>query len=57
MKKFVLLGTMILLLSGCSKKSDSRSVSGSWNTNSSETISSSSSTVSQTESNEKVMRK
>lgn len=54
MKKFVLLGTMILLLSGCSKKSDSRSVSGSWNTNSSETISSSSSTVSQTESNEEV---
>lgn len=54
MKKLVLLGTMILLLSGCSKKSDSRSVSGSWNTNSSETISSSSSTVSQTESNEEV---
>ena len=54
MKKFVLLGIMVLLLSGCSKKSDSRSVSGSWNTNSSETISSSSSTVSQTESNEEV---
>lgn len=54
MKKLVLLGTMILLLSGCSKKSDSRSVSGSWNTNSSETISSSSSTVPQTESNEEV---
>lgn len=54
MKKLVLLGTMILLLSGCSKKSDSRSVSGSWNTNSSETISSSSSTVSQPESNEEV---
>ena len=55
MKKLVLLGTMILLLSGCSKKSDSQSVSGSWYTNSSETISSSSSTVSQTESNEKVI--
>lgn len=54
MKKLVLLGTMILLLSGCSKKSDSRSVSGSWNTNSSETISSSSSTVSEPESNEEV---
>lgn len=54
MKKLVLLGTMILLLSGCSKKSDSQSVSGSWYTNSSETISSSSSTVSQTESNEEV---
>ena len=54
MKKFVLLGIMVLLLSGCAKKSDSRSVSGSWNTNSSETISSSSSTVSQTESNEEV---
>ena len=54
MKKFVLLGIMVLLLSGCSKKSDSRSVSGSWNTNSSATISSSSSTVSQTESNEEV---